>query len=142
MPMKITRASGVAARKLAEAKGGALGDIASMIDNAAAAIIGPVPKAEIAAWGAKAAEARAVLEGSGAGPLLTAEVAGTGETVQELAEKVVANAARYEVAIAELTKLRREAGRRIRVATDADEMRRIVEDAEKQLAMSDRMVRK
>lgn len=133
MPLKTKRAADVLAEKLVKAKIGALGEVAAMIDDAAAMITGPVPKVEVAAWSAKAAQARAILKREGPAPILEEEVAGTEETVLELAEKVVANADAYEEVLARLTRIRREVGRRINAATEIEDIQSVVDFAAEQL---------
>ena len=87
----------------------ATAQIIAEIDAAAVAITGAVPEVERLSWTAKEQAARAWLDGRGVDFMLEAEAAATGETLDDLAQKIVKNADRYRAAVARMTGLRRAA---------------------------------
>lgn len=83
--------------------------INAMIDAAAVEITGPVPQVERLSWTAKEQAARAYREGRGTDYMLETEAQLTGESLDILAQKIVANADRYRAAVATMTGIRRAA---------------------------------
>jgi hypothetical protein len=87
----------------------ATAQINAMIDAAAVEITGPVPQVERLSWTAKEQAARVYREGRGADYMLETEARLTGETVDGLAQKILANADRYRAAVVTMTGIRRAA---------------------------------
>ncbi len=110
-----------AADRLAARRSDAVKTVVARIQAAEQAITGLVPEAERASWGAKEAAARAVLAGStdpSHTSILDAEAAATGETREQLAALVAANATAFKAATGALTGARRVARDAILAATD------------------------
>lgn len=98
------------AQALANAQTTAEAQIIALIDAATAAITGPVPLAEKLSWDAKERAARAFVAGRADDAdmaLLQGEANVTGETVEKLAPKILANSDAYREAAARLAGLRR-----------------------------------
>ncbi len=90
----------------------AINQIVKMIDVAAVVITGEVPEVEKLSWTAKEQAARASLSGGitiEQLALLSIEANTRGETIEELATKVVLNADLYRAAVAAMTGTRRRA---------------------------------
>lgn len=106
---RITAAEAAASR-LQAARAQALGSLAAWIADKAAAATGSAPLAERLAWASKEAAARAFLEGTATqdqSDMITAESNVTGESAQDLAEKILRNASETRRLSALLAGLRR-----------------------------------
>ncbi|RGP39053.1 hypothetical protein [Pseudotabrizicola alkalilacus] len=102
-----------AASALAAAQAQAHARVITLIEAATATITGPVPLAEMLSWTSKEEAARRLLTlpagetDPGIEAILGGEAAQTGETLDVLAEKIIANADAYRSIIAVLAGLRR-----------------------------------
>lgn len=112
--------------------GEAIDQIVKMIDTAAVVITGPVPEVEKLSWTAKEQAARASLSGGVTIEqlaLLSIEANTKGETVEDLAAKVVQNADLYRSAVALMTGTRRSAMDRLAAGDDPIVVVQAVSDA-------------
>lgn len=92
-----------------------------------------VPLAEKLSWPSKEAAARAVVAGNGSAldvSLLAGESALTGETVEELAARILASADAYRFAVSRMAGIRRGAEARIAAAARPADMEQAVAWAE------------
>lgn len=113
----------------ATARAGVLSAIARVED----ALTAGVPLAEKLSWPSKEAAARAVQAGTGAAldnALLAGESALTGETVEELATRIIASADAYRFAVSRMAGIRRGAERRIAQAQTPAQLEQAVAWAE------------
>ncbi|UXO94004.1 hypothetical protein Pan4_17 [Pseudanabaena phage Pan4] len=97
------------------------------------ALTAGVPLAEKLSWPSKEAAARAVEAGTGAAldnALLAGESALTGETVEELATRIIASADAYRFAVSRMAGIRRGAERRIAQAQTPAQLEQAVAWAE------------
>lgn len=95
------------------------------VDAAAAQMTAGYAKAEIDAWGAKAATARAALAGDASAqvaPLLLAEAQGRGVSVNALAQTIVARAEVFEAAIGAMSAMRAAAQTAIAAAANQSQI--------------------
>ncbi|RGP37932.1 hypothetical protein [Pseudotabrizicola alkalilacus] len=125
------------ASALAAAKAQANARVITLIEAATATITGPVPLAEMLSWTAKEEAARRSFEmivNAPSEPLLVGEAAITGETVQSLAAKIIANADAYRTIIAVLAGLRRKTSAAIDTAQTPEAVQTAVEAMAAQLA--------
>ncbi len=106
--------------------------LATAADAMAQVLTGVAPLAEQLSWPVKEAAARATLAGtadSGQTALLAAEAAVTGETVADLAGKVIANAAAYHAASGYIAGWRRKTMQDVDTAADDAAIAAIVSQA-------------
>ena len=102
--------------------------VIALIDAATAGITGPVPLAEMLSWTSKEEAARSLLAGGGSPSdpatlaILGGEAAVTGETIEDLAARIILNADAYRTAIAHLSGLRRVAAAAITAAATTAEV--------------------
>ena len=100
------------AQQVDQAREAANARIVREIEAVTLRITGVVPAAEMLAWASKEAAARAYLSGDSTGEqgaILTGEAQQTGEQIEDLAARIIANADSYRAIIATLTGLRRKA---------------------------------
>lgn len=119
-PDQIVTAPDRAAAALEAARDHARDQMLRALSEAAVAMTGPVPQVERDSWPTKAAAARAHLAGTATDKqqeMLAAEAAETGEAVDALVARVVANADAYEVAAARIAGIRRRIAAEVAAAT-------------------------
>jgi hypothetical protein len=130
---KVQSAEARAKAVLVAARLGAEARLATLIEAALTELTGPLPLAERLSWPIKEAAARAVLDDS-ASPaeiaLLEAEAFETGESVAALAARIVARAAAWNRAVADLSGLRRRIAAAIAHAPDPQAVAKALAEAE------------
>lgn len=115
----------------------AMAAVMSAITAVEDALTAGVPLAEKLSWSAKEAAARAIVAGVGLAAdqsLLAGEAALTGETVEDLAARVIARADLYRFAVSRLAGIRRAAGTAIAAAQRPDDLEQAVALAQAQCA--------
>ena len=133
-------ADALTAIALEEARKTAHARVISLIEVASTAITGPVPLAEMLSWTAKEEAARRLLTypadvtDAGIEAILGGEAALTGETIGQLAEKIIANADAYRTIIAVLAGLRRKTSASIDAAATPEAVQAAVEAMAAQLS--------
>lgn len=113
---RMITAPDVAAAGLSSLRDTARAGLSAAIEEVTLAITGPVPLAEKLSWASKEEAARDVLAALETGirtapPIIAGEAAITGETVPDLARRILRNADAYRAAAAAMTGLRRKAER-------------------------------
>lgn len=104
--------------------------IFDMIDAATFAVTGRVPIDEKYSWITKEDASRAILAGSPSEAqttLIATEADLMGETIEQLATKIVANADQYRVVVAKMTALRRVADGQLLVAVGGYDFDNVVD---------------
>ena len=122
---KVVTADSRAAAALSEARTEAAARLAALIEAATGALSEGVPLAEQLIWSAKEAAAQAVLAGTAtvAQEALLQEEAGlSGETVMELAGKILSHAEAYRVGVTRYVGLRRQASAQLAACTTPEEL--------------------
>lgn len=108
---RMVTAEVVARSALAAAQAEAVRVVTMRLDQASLTLAGSVPLAEQLTWQSKELAAEAVLKGKASiaqTALLQDEADFTGETLDDLAETILARAKRFRVAVARLAGLRRQ----------------------------------
>lgn len=137
---QATTAATRSASALAAAKAQANARVITLIEAATATITGPVPLAEMLSWTAKEEAARRLLTypedvtDAGIEAILGGEAALTGETIGQLAIKIIANADAYRTIIAVLAGLRRKTSAAIDTAQTPEAVQAAVDAMAAQLA--------
>lgn len=120
MKLNITTAAELTAEALAQSKQTARQAMLAALSQVAEAITGPVPQVIRDSWPSKAAAARAHRDGTATADqvlMLEQESALTGETLDELAGKIIPNADVYEPVIGRMSGLHRTTAAAIEAAT-------------------------
>lgn len=118
-----------------ETAGEAIDGLYDLLDNFTLSVTGRVLIDEKQAWPAKEDAARAYFAGTALNyqyVLLASEAELTGETVDDLAAKIIANADQYRALIAVVTAIRRNAEIAINAVSDGFDA--IIESVEQQLS--------
>lgn len=122
----------VAEARLGAARVAASAQVTAHVEAQIQALTSFVPLEEKLLWGVKADVARQILRDKSAVPdvdavaLLEAEAMQTGETLTELADRILAKADRHRLVIAELTGWRRKLLRQIAEASDEAQVAAVV----------------
>lgn len=115
----------------------ALAAVIAAIEAVEAALTSGVPLGEKLSWATKEQAAAAVLAGSPTDAdtaLLAGEASITGETVAELAQRIIAAAEAYRFAASRMAGIRRAAEKAIATAPDAAALEQVVATAQAQCA--------
>lgn len=99
-------------------------------------LIGDVPESEQKGWNAKESAAREHIAGTASGidtMLLKTEADLTGESIDDLAARVIEKANMFRVAVAMISGIRRKTTAAIKAATTLDGVNTILDDAKAQL---------
>jgi hypothetical protein len=107
---------------LADAKQAALEKVLRWCDQVAERVTRKYVAAEVAAWGAKAADARLVIASGTVSAMLQTEADELGVTPAVLAAKILIKAAQYETLIAKLAAVRQKAEVQFEAAADHAEL--------------------
>ncbi|MFN3721683.1 MAG: hypothetical protein ACK4VZ_01450 [Paracoccaceae bacterium] len=128
---RIVTAQAVEAAHLARTRDDAAAVVATAIEAAMTRCSDTVPIAEMLAWGAKELAARAVVADPEAEPdaILMVEAEMTGESVADLAARIIINAKDHRSLVSLLTGVRRKALAAIAAAADAEAIAGVLKDA-------------
>lgn len=133
---QMRTAQDVQLSRLAQARQEAVDAVLAAVETALARHIGQVPLAEMLSWGGKELAARGLLSARGSVPdaQLLAEAALTGETVADLAQRIVDNADAQRATVSALTGLRRKALAGIAAAEDPPTIAAVLAEAGARIA--------
>lgn len=117
------------------ARADAMARVLRWCDTVARGVTGRYVAAEVAAWPAKAANARQIMAGGDVPTLIAVEAAALGVTPADLAAVIVTKAEAYETIIAGLAAVRQKAAALIEVAASQEELQTILAGVRTELNM-------